>query len=573
MAEFLWTFAVQEVLKKTVMLAAEQIGLTWGFKEELSRLKDSLLMAQAILRDVDRMKTNLESEKQWVKKLEEILFEADILFDELAYENVRRKVEIEKDKVVRNFFSFSKNPIAFRLKMANKITTIAKTLAEFNSTKSPSRCVATICYEAEIDLNQTRETDSFPDEIGVIGRETEVSTIVDNLLALNNQETLVVLPIVGTGGLGKTTLVKEIFHHEVIRKNFDTFIWVCVSDPFKINKILRAILGSLNPTFGGSDKKEVILRKLQDLLSGKKYFLVLDDVWNEEPILWNELRACLLKINKNIGSAIVVTTRSDKVAEIMETKYRHHLRELLDDHCWSLFEKCAFEGKLRVIPDVIRGQLVKKFGGIPLVVKVLGGMVKSCKNDEELQSSLENLVRIELPKDDLILFTIKLSVDRLPSSSLKQCFAYCSNFPQDFIFFKHELVQMWVAQGFIQLPNGSNVTMEDIGARYFDILLSLMKEGYGAKAARPRGSGVKEGSGEVAKVSHIGKGYGVKEGSFTRLESEGQGIPVKEEDDELERLRISFIRQAQVISVKEKDLFNLVTVKDLIILLLYLVFV
>ncbi|XP_022968824.1 putative disease resistance protein RGA3 [Cucurbita maxima] len=99
MAEFLWTFAVQEVLKKTVKLAAEQIGLTWGFKEELSRLKDSLLMAQAILRDVDRMKTNLESEKQWVKKLEEILFEADILLDELAYEDVRPKVEIEKDKV------------------------------------------------------------------------------------------------------------------------------------------------------------------------------------------------------------------------------------------------------------------------------------------------------------------------------------------------------------------------------------------------------------------------------------------------------------------------------------------
>ena len=35
-----------------------------------------------------------------------------------------------------------------------------------------------------------------------------------------------------------------------------------------------------------------------------------------------------------------------------------------------------------------------------------------------------------------------------------------------------ELVQMRVAQGFIQLPNGSNVTMKDIGARYFDILLS-----------------------------------------------------------------------------------------------------
>ncbi|XP_022933224.1 putative disease resistance protein RGA3 [Cucurbita moschata] len=386
MAEFLWTFAVQEVLKKTVKLAAEQIGLASGYEEKLSKLKDSLLMAQAILRDAERMKTNLESQKQWVKQLEDIIFEADILLDELAYEDVRRKVEIEKYKVVRNFFSFSKNPLAFRLKMANKITTVAKNLADFNSTQSPSGCVATTSNEAKIDLNQTRETDLFLDEIGVIGRESEVSNILDKLLALNNQKTLVVLPIVGTGGLGKTTLVKEIFHHEMIRKNFDTFIWVCVSDPFKIHKILRAIVGYMKPTFGGSDEKEIILRELQNLLSNKKYFVVLDDVWNEEPILWNELRACFLKINKNMGSAIVVTTRSDKVAEIMETKYRHHLRQLLDDHCWSLFEKCAFESKLPVISDVIRAQLVQKFGGIPLIRKVLGGMVKSCKNDEELQS-------------------------------------------------------------------------------------------------------------------------------------------------------------------------------------------
>ena len=112
-------------------------------------------MVQAILRDVDRMKTDLESQKLWVKKLEDIVFEAHILLDELAYEDVRRKVEIEKDKVVRNFFSFSKNPLAFHLIMANKITIVSKTLDEFISTKSPSECVATICYEAEIDLNQT----------------------------------------------------------------------------------------------------------------------------------------------------------------------------------------------------------------------------------------------------------------------------------------------------------------------------------------------------------------------------------------------------------------------------------
>ncbi|XP_022932643.1 disease resistance protein RGA2-like [Cucurbita moschata] len=469
MVEFLWTFAVQEVLKKTVKLAAEQIGLAWGFKDELSKLKEYLLEAQAILNDVDKNKANLETVTRWVKKLEDIVFEADNLLDDLAYEDVRRKVE---DQVVRNFFSLSKNSLAFRLKMANKITTVAKKLNELVFIKTPPRCVGTTSDEAEIDLNQTRETDSFPEEIEVIGRETEVSNIVDKLLALESQKTPVVLTIVGTGGLGKTTLVKEVYHHDMIRKNFDTTIWVCVSHPFKINKILRAIVGSLKSKFCSLDEKEGILQELQSLLSDKKYFLVLDDIWNEESILWNELRACLLKINQNKGNAIVVTTRSDKVAEIMETNYRHHLRQLPDDHCWSLFEKCAFGSNLPRIPDVIRGQLVKKFGGIPLVVKVLGGMVKSCKNDDELQSTLENIVRTELPKEDLILSTIKLSVDRLPSSSLKQCFAYCSNFPPDFHFYKEALVWMWIAQGFIQLPNECNVTMEDIGERYFDMLLS-----------------------------------------------------------------------------------------------------
>ena len=85
-------------------------------------------------------------------------------------------------------------------------------------------------------------------------------------------------------------------------------------DPFKINKILRAIVGFLNPTFGGSHEREVILQELKSLLSVKKYFLVFDGVRNEEPILWNELRAWLIKISQNVISAIVMTTRSDKVA-------------------------------------------------------------------------------------------------------------------------------------------------------------------------------------------------------------------------------------------------------------------
>ncbi|XP_022145154.1 putative disease resistance protein RGA3 [Momordica charantia] len=276
------------------------------------------------------------------------------------------------------------------------------------------------------------------------------------------------------GGLGKTALMKVVFNHELIKGNFDRTIWVCVSEPFVIKKILRVILETLNPNFGGLDSKEALLQELQKLLNDKICFLVLDDVWNENLSLWNELKACLLKISQRSGNAVVVTTRSDKVAEIMETDPRHHLKKLSNDHCWSLFKSYVFGNESLDIQelDIVKGELVKRFGGIPLVVKVFGGTVKFDKNRERLQSTLEHLTRVTLEGENHVLSTIKLSVDRLPSSLLKQCFAYCSNFPRDFEFRKQALIQMWITQGFIQSPEERNVTMEDVGDKYFNVLLS-----------------------------------------------------------------------------------------------------
>ncbi|XP_022145115.1 LOW QUALITY PROTEIN: putative disease resistance protein RGA3 [Momordica charantia] len=491
MAEFLWTFGVQEVLKKTVKFAAEQIGLAWGFNEELIKLRDSLLMVEAIVHDVDRIKSQYPGVKPWLEKLQDIVFEADVLLEDLAYEHLRRNVETSKKAMVSSFASSSKNPLVFRLKMANKTKAIAKKLHDHYCLGSVVGLVAITSKQTETEsepsdhLSQMLETDSFLDDIGVIGRETEVSEIVNELIELSNrEEAMSVLPIVGMGGLGKTFLAKAIMNHEKIMENFDTTIWVSVSEPFVVKKILKVILETLDANFSGVDSKEVLLKELQKLLHDKKYILVLDDVWNENPNLWNELKTCLLKITPKFGCAVVVTTRmcscsdykDDEVAEIMETCGRHHLKKLSNDHCRSLFKKCAFGNELLIFPqlDVIWEELAKKFGGIPLVVKVFGGMVKLDKNNNHkgLKSTLENLMRIPLPDEKMVLSTIKLSVDRLPSSSLKQCFTYCSNFPRDFYFKKEELIQMWIAQRFIPLPEESHVTMENIGDKYFNMLLS-----------------------------------------------------------------------------------------------------
>ncbi|XP_022145226.1 putative disease resistance protein RGA3 [Momordica charantia] len=438
MAELVWSFAVQEVLKKIVKLAAEQMSLAWGFKKELAKLKDSLLMMETILHDLDRIKAEHKAVKLWVEKLEDVVFEADVLLDKIAFEDLRRKVETGKEVMVSYFVSSSKNPLVFRLKMASKIKGIAKALHEHYRAASAVGLVAITSKETESDddITQILETDSFLDEIGVIGREIEVCEIVNKLIDPSHHEALFVLPIVGLGGLGKTAVAKVIFNHEVIRENFDTTLWVYVSKSFVIKKILRAILETLNANSCGFDSKEALLQELKKWLNDKRYFLVLDDVWNENLNLWNELKACLLKITKKSGCVVVVTTRSDEVAEITETQYysRHYLRRLSDDHCWSLFEKCAFinEWPTTLKLDEVREELVEKFSGIPLVVKALGGMVKIDKNRDGLQCTLENLIRILL-QDENYISTIKLGVDRLPLSfSLKQYNS--SKFSQDFKF-------------------------------------------------------------------------------------------------------------------------------------------
>ncbi|XP_022158717.1 putative disease resistance protein RGA3 [Momordica charantia] len=489
MAEFLWTFAVQEVLKKVAKVAAEQIGLAWGLKKELHELREWLLKTETFLRDINKRKLHHDSVRLWVDKLQHLVHEAEHLLDELVYEDLRRKVVTGKMKKVRDFVSPSNNILAFRVKMARKMKNITDLLCKHYCEAGPLGLVGDGSAEIEIDIAQLRETISELDDFEVVGRDVEVSKIVNQLIDATNTHVTSILPIVGMGGLGKTTMAKVVFNHERIKTHFDKTIWVCVSEPFLVNKILGAILGTLRGTSSGLDNKEALLHELKKEMHGKRYFLVLDDVWNESHSLWDELKNCLMRITERSENSILVTTRSAEVAKIMETLPNHHLSKLSDDQCWSLFLESANVNGLSITSSLkVVQELVKKIGGIPLVARVLGRAVKFEGDYETWVTTLESIIRtrLQLQEESFVLSILKLSVDRLPLSSLKQCFSYCSNFPKDFVFEKEPLIRMWMAQGFIQLQERrSNKTMEDEGDTYFKILLSrclfqdIIKDGKG----------------------------------------------------------------------------------------------
>ena len=473
MAELVLSVVVDGVIASAMSLASEPVKSVWGFKEELGKLQVSFTKIQALLHDAERRQVNDESVRIWLQELKDVAYEADDVLDEYDYEILRQKVETQNKMKVRSFFS-SSNPIIFPFKMGKRIRIINESLDRIKTEVA----LLGLRGESVNSIPQTgldRETDSFIGDSKVLGRENDVSEIVNLLIGAYNQQVISVIPIVGMAGLGKTTIAKLVYNDELVKNHFDVKMWVCVSENFDVKRILKEILEILDNNCSGLENKNAILHRLQKKLQGKRYLLILDDVWNEDSEKWANLRSSLLGINQNNGNNIIVTTRSDNVAQIMETSPRHKLEKLSEDECWLIFKEKAFANeRIPVTPDLedIGRKIAKRCGGNPLAARVLGGMMR-LKEDKSEWLLIQNSKTWDSMEDNNgVLPILKLSFDHLPTASLKQCFAYCSIFPKDFIIEKKLLVQLWMAEGFLQTPKSSFSVIEDIGNKYFDFLVA-----------------------------------------------------------------------------------------------------
>ncbi|GKV01157.1 hypothetical protein SLEP1_g13734 [Rubroshorea leprosula] len=478
MAETILCPVIEQAVSKAISFATKQICLAWGYEKEVVSLKDSLVMIQEVLQDAENKQGDVVI-RRWLQKLEDAAYDAMDVLDEYAYHLLQLKVETQgqKKKQVYRFFSRS-NPIVFRCKMANKIKKINESLAKI---KGDEVFLKLNKGKSTLRVSPIRKTDSLLDS-NPIGRSDDVSEIISQLSKLRSQHSMSVASIVGMAGVGKTTLAKSVFKEVEERKLYDKVAWVCVSDHFDEEDILGGMLQYLNNKAGGINKIGAILHHLENELEKKTFLLVLDDVWNEKSVEWGNFLDRLSKIVKTTGNSIIVTTRSYGVVSAIETApvchvlpmHKHEMKGLSNDECWSIIEEKVHRLARRIEDANLKEiglAIARKCKGLPLVASVLGGTMGHKFGVEEWLA-IKNNDAWNLLDDQNIASILKISYDHL-SGPLKKCFAFCSIFEKDAIMNKDELVQLWMAEGFLHPPNDkSNLTMEDIGDQYFDNLLS-----------------------------------------------------------------------------------------------------
>ncbi|KAM7485877.1 hypothetical protein LguiA_001886 [Lonicera macranthoides] len=353
-------------------------------------------------------------------------------------------------------------------------------------------------------LNQVRRSYSHVIEEDVVGFDEDIKTLVEKLV---NQDHRVV-SIFGMGGLGKTTLAKKVYHHPDVRRHFDSFAWVCISQMWEKMDVLKGILIKLIPEQTSQIKQMMdaeLVKQLHGIQQQKKCLVVLDDIWNN--YVWNALQQAFP--DGDAGSRILLTTRKKEVAcHIDRCGFHHQLGFLNREESWQLLLKKAFPGR-RDTETRVETQMEKKgkemlerCGDVPLAIVVVGGLLVNRYTLDEWEKVHHSLDRYLKrgegfdPQDQKsVQQVLALSYNDLPYQ-LKSCFLYLGNFQEDFKVSTEKLFLLWIAEGLVIPEDRENEeTMMDVAKRYLGELAQrsmVQVESSNDKWWRPRTEEQKE---------------------------------------------------------------------------------
>ncbi|XP_023644806.1 disease susceptibility protein LOV1 [Capsella rubella] len=480
MAEGVVLFGVQKLWE---LLHRESARLN-GSDEEVDELKRQLGRLQALMKDADARKHDSERVRNFLEDVKDIVYDAEDVIESFLLKKFRGK-EKRITRHARRLACFLVDRWEFALDIegiTKRISEVIEGMQRFGIQQIIDGGSLLSLQERHREQKEIRQTFANSSESDLVGMEQSVEALAGHLVENDNIQ---VVSISGMGGLGKTTLARQVLHHDMVQRHFDGFAWVCVSQQFTQKYVWQRIWKELQPHNGEiSHMDEHILQgKLFKLLETGRYLVVLDDVWKEED--WDRIKAVF---PRKRGWKILLTSRNEGVGVHADPAcFGFRPKFLSPEESWKLCEKIVFHrrdetgttlSEVRVDEEMesMGKEMVTYCGGLPLAVKVLGGLLAKKHTFSEWKRVYENIgTQIvggsSLDDNNLnsINRVLSLSYEDLPMC-LKHCFLYLAHFPEDHEIYVDKLFNYWASEGIItSFYNGS--TIRDCGEDYLEELV------------------------------------------------------------------------------------------------------
>lgn len=296
----------------------------------------------------------------------------------------------------------------------------------------------------------------------IVGLENDLMSIIRRLKG--SMSTREIIPILGMGGIGKTTLAKMAYDDPQIRDRFDIHVWVTVSQEYQTRDLLLGVLSCISIEMKQVTDDDQLMDMIYKNLKGRRYLVVMDDIWSND--VW-DLMSRTFPDDDN-GSRIILTSRLKGVAVHADPESPPHEVSLLNaDDSWKLLHETVF-GVVQDCPcelEDIGRQVAKRCQGLPLALLVVAGYLSKIERTQESWKDVAKSVsKVVANEPDKCLGVLAMSYNYLPNH-LKPCFLYMGIFPEDSDVNIERLINLWISEGFLWEELVGRDVLEDLISR------------------------------------------------------------------------------------------------------------
>uniref|UniRef100_A0A0E0IZV9 Uncharacterized protein n=1 Tax=Oryza nivara TaxID=4536 RepID=A0A0E0IZV9_ORYNI len=432
-----------QVAKDLLAKLSEKVNNLRDLDEKIEQMRMQLATMNNVIWKISMTCLTDEVVKGWIGEVRKVAYRVEDVMDKYSYYSV----QMAEEWFLKKYFIKGSHYVLVFTQIADEVVKIEKEIKQVVELKDKWLPLCPFVSHPLTEMERQRSQDIFPELVkdeDLVGIEDNRRLLTEWLYydELDNK----VITVSGMGGLGKTTLVTNVYERE--KTNFSAHAWMAVSQTYTVDALLKKLLRKVGYK-GEIDKMDVydLKEEITRVLKDRKCLIVLDDVWDQEAYF----KICDA-FQSNQQSRVIITTRKNHVAALASSACRLDLQPLDGNQAFDLFCRRAFYStKDHECPSElveVAASIVDRCQGLPLAIVSIGSLLSSRPRTHYVWNQTYKQLRSELSKNNNIRAILNMSYHDL-SGELRNCFLYCSLFPEDYPISRESLVRLWIAEGFV----------------------------------------------------------------------------------------------------------------------------